>query len=78
MDRQKIAETLVKLRGKRTQEEVAKELGISTSAYAMYETGQRIPRDEIKIKIAKLYNRTVQYIFFNTKVTYGEGENYAG
>jgi hypothetical protein len=44
----------------------------------MYETGQRIQRDEIKIKIAKLYNRTVQYIFFNTKVTYGEGENYAG
>ena len=63
MNRQEIAKTLIRLRGKRTQEEIAKKLGISPSAYAMYETGQRIPRDEVKIKIAKLYNRSVQYIF---------------
>ena len=72
LDRQKIAKTLIKLRGDRTQEEIAKELGISTSAYAMYETGKRIPRDEIKIRIAKLYNKSVQYIFFNTEITDSE------
>lgn len=66
MDRQKIAKTLIKLRGDRTQREIAKELGISTSAYAMYEIGERIPKDEIKIRIARLYNKSVEYIFFNT------------
>lgn len=76
LDRQEIAKTLIKLRGNRTQEEIAKELGISTSAYAMYETGKRIPRDEIKIRIAKLYNKSVQYIFFNTEVT--DSENAKG
>ena len=30
----------------------------------MYEAGERVPRDEIKIKLAKFYNRSVSYIFF--------------
>lgn len=64
MDRSKIAERLVKLRGKRTQAEVAEAIGVSPSAYSMYETGERIPRDEIKIRIAKFYKRTVNSIFF--------------
>lgn len=65
MDRAKIAENLIKLRGKRTQAEVADRLGIGQSTYAMYETGERIPRDEIKIKIAGLYKKSVQSIFFS-------------
>lgn len=64
MDRSKIAERLVKLRGKRTQAEVAEAIRVSPSAYSMYETGERIPRDEIKIRIAKFYKRTVNSIFF--------------
>ena len=64
MDRSKIAERLAKLRGKRTQAEVAEAIGVSPSAYSMYETGERIPRDEIKIRIAKFYKRTVSSIFF--------------
>ena len=64
MDRSKIAERLAKLRGKRTQAEVAEAIGVSPSAYSMYETGERIPRDEIKIRIAKYYGRTVNTIFF--------------
>lgn len=64
MDRSKIAERLAKLRGKRTQAEVAEAIGVSPSAYSMYETGERIPRDEIKIRIAKFYKRTVNSIFF--------------
>ena len=58
-------EKLVKLRGKRTQEEVSSAVGISTSALSMYECGSRVPRDEIKIRLAKYYNRTVQYIFYS-------------
>jgi transcriptional regulator with XRE-family HTH domain len=64
MDAQKIAERLIKLRGKRTQAEVAQALGISPSAYSMYENGERIPRDEIKKKIAAYYRRSVTTIFF--------------
>lgn len=64
MDRSKISERLIKLRGNRTQAEVAEAVGISPSAYSMYETGERIPRDEIKIRIAKFYKRTVNSIFF--------------
>ncbi len=65
MDRSKISENLIRLRGKKTQAEVAKLIGISQSTYAMYETGKRVPSDEVKIRIAKLYKRTVQSIFFN-------------
>lgn len=65
MDKMKIAETLVKLRGNRTQAEIAADLGISQSALAMYETGQRIPSDEVKIKIANRYKKSVQSIFYS-------------
>ncbi len=64
MDKNKIAERLIQLRGKRTQAEVAEAVGITPSAYSMYETGERVPRDEIKIRLAKYYKRTVNAIFF--------------
>ena len=38
VDRKKIAEKLVAMRGKKTQAEVAKSVGISKSSLAMYET----------------------------------------
>jgi DNA-binding XRE family transcriptional regulator len=53
------------LRGNRTQEEVSCALEISKSALAMYERGERTPRDEIKIKLAKFYGKTVQELFFD-------------
>ena len=59
-----IAERLIKLRGDKTRDIVAKACGISKSALAMYELGERIPRDEIKIKLAEYYNTTVEAIFF--------------
>ncbi len=64
MDRDKIAERLIKLRGKRTQAEVAEAIGVTQSAYSMYETGERIPRDETKKRIAQYYKRSVNTIFF--------------
>lgn len=67
MDKKKISENLVKLRlkNKKTQKEVADAIGIAVSTYGMYEIGKRIPNDENKRKIAKLFKSTVQAIFFN-------------
>lgn len=65
MDRKKIAKQLIELRGNRTREEVATALNISISALQMYENGQRVPKDEIKIRIANYYKKTVQEIFFD-------------
>lgn len=64
MSTSSVGKRLIALRGNRTQEEVARALGISLSAIGMYERGERIPRDEIKIAIAKYYDVTVQSIFF--------------
>lgn len=64
MDAHAIGEELVLLRGKKTQEEVAKSIGISTSALSMYERGERIPRDNIKLRIAAYYKKPIHNIFF--------------
>lgn len=64
MEMQVIAKKLIELRGAKTQKEVAEAIGVSVSAIGMYETGVRIPRDEIKIKIANYYKVSVGDIFF--------------
>lgn len=69
MNKNEIANKLVKLRGKRSQEEVAKAVNISTSALSMYENGSRVPRDEIKIRLAEYYGKSVQFIFFSKNDT---------
>ncbi|WP_404826313.1 helix-turn-helix transcriptional regulator [Priestia flexa] len=65
LDKEKIAQKLMSLRGGLSREEVAIDVGISVSALQMYENGNRVPKDEIKIKIAKYYGKSVQEIFFN-------------
>lgn len=65
MNKIKIAQKLIDLRGEKSRDEVAKSLGISVSAIQMYENAERIPKDEIKIKIASYYQKTVQEIFFD-------------
>lgn len=64
MDPKQIRTRLVDLRGKRSQSEVAQAVGISPSALSMYEAGERIPRDEIKERLAEYYGTDVQSIFF--------------
>ena len=64
MDKGKIAERLIALRGSKTQTEVAQAIGVTPSAYSMYENGERVPRDEIKKKIAEYYKKSVATIFF--------------
>ncbi len=66
MDAQAIAERLRTLRTRKneSQQEVADAIGISVSAYSMYENGERIPRDRIKVKLAKHFGRSVGFIFY--------------
>lgn len=64
MNSKAIGKRLVELRGDRSQEKVARDNDISLSAMTKYERGERIPRDEIKIKLAKYYGVSVADIFF--------------
>ncbi|QFY03492.1 helix-turn-helix domain-containing protein (plasmid) [Bacillus cereus] len=69
MNYERVAENLINLRNGRSREEVAKAIGIriSISTLQMYENGQRIPRDNIKIKLANFYGVTVQTIIFDSE-----------
>ena len=62
-----ISMRLRSLRNGRSAKEVANACGISTSALAMYETGKRIPKDTIKIRLAKYYNVSVETLFFTNQ-----------
>lgn len=55
---------LRKLRGDRSQEEIATALGITKSSWAMYERDERVPRDEVKIRIAKFFGKSVEELFY--------------
>lgn len=49
-----------------SREFFCEEVGISLSALSMYETGQRIPRDEIKLSIARCLKTSIEALFFTT------------
>lgn len=64
MDAVRIGQNIRVLRGAESQQSLADKLGISKSALAMYERGERIPRDEVKVKIAAHFGRSLESIFF--------------
>lgn len=72
MDKEKIGMRLTELRGEKTQVEIAKEINVGQSTYAMYETGKRTPSDAVKVRIANYYKKTVQEIFFAPDITNSE------
>lgn len=47
-----------------SQEDTAKAAGVSLSSYKAYENGERIPRDEVKVRLAEHFGTTSQAIFF--------------
>lgn len=47
-----------------SREDFCNAVNISLSALSMYETGQRIPRDEVKLRIARLLDTTIETLFF--------------
>ena len=63
-DRKIIGERLRQLRGSRTQKEVAEALNVSEMSISLWERGERVPSDDLKIKIATYYKKSVQSIFF--------------
>ena len=64
IDSHEIGKRLRVLRGEKTQKEVSKAVNISISALGMYESGKRVPRDEIKVALAQYYGSTVEKLFF--------------
>ena len=67
MNLEYIGKRLAELRGSRSREEVAKAIGVSISAIGMYETAQRMPRDEVKLRIAQYFETPVSEIFFQNE-----------
>lgn len=64
MDSKKIGKTLRELRGNKSIKEIAEAVGVGESTICMYESGARVPKDEIKIKLAKYFNESIEKIFF--------------
>ena len=64
MDAKVIGNRLRNLRGDKTVEAVAKELDLSPSTWSMYENGERIPRDNIKLRIAQHFHKPIHLLFF--------------
>jgi len=66
LDKKIIGERLKELRIKKglTIKEMADAVGVSCSTWSMYEIGERIPRDEIKIEIANYFKKSVNTIFY--------------
>ena len=59
-----IGDRLILLRGKKSRREVAEAIGVGVSTITMYELGKRIPKDDIKIRLARFYEKSIEEIFF--------------
>lgn len=66
MNKTEIGNRLRELREKRGQSKrfVARQLGISYSALCSYEYGERIPGDEVKIKLSGFYGVPIEQLFY--------------
>lgn len=65
-DAVEIGHRLRELRGIKSQQEIADEVkGVTAAAIGMYERGERVPGDAVKIRLAEIYGKTVQEIFFD-------------
>ena len=56
-----------------SQLELAKILGIGNTTLSQYESNQRTPSDEIKIKIADYFNVSIDYLLGQTNVKKPKG-----
>lgn len=62
---EKVGNRLRELRGDRSREEIAISIGVTAQAISNYEIGIRSPSDDIKCKLADLFGKSVQEIFFD-------------
>lgn len=66
-DRNEIGERLRSLRGSRTLEDVANAIGVTSMAVSLWERGERTPSDEMKVRLANYYKKSVASIFFTKR-----------
>ena len=66
------------LRGKRSQSDIARFLGVTQQQYSNIEKSKNPPKIETCIKLSKIFNKPIDYIFpdiflsNNTSVTCGK------
>lgn len=48
-----------------SQSELAKAIGVTTMAISKYENGLMVPSDDNKVKIARHYGVSINWLFFN-------------
>ena len=58
-------QVLRELRGPRSQQAIADAIGVTKVAISDYELDKKVPRDNIKIKLAKYYGKSVEELFFS-------------
>lgn len=68
MDTEAIGRRLRELRGDRPQKEVADAVGVTPMSISYYESGQKVPGDDVKIALAEFFGKTVEQIFFTKEV----------
>ena len=64
MDKLTIGQRLIQLRGDKSRNEVCNATHIGLSALSNYENGYRIPRDEVKLVLARYYGKSVEELFY--------------
>lgn len=62
--RERVGKKLRKLRGDTPVPEVAKAWGVDVSTVYYYEAGRMTPKDDVKIRIAKYFGKSIEEIFF--------------
>ena len=69
MDAKAIGKKIEQMRLERnmTQASLAAEIGVTPMAISLYESGGRVPRDEIKMKLCDYFGVTVSALFFDSK-----------
>lgn len=67
-----LGKRLKSLRGDRNRDAVAAAIGISPSALGMYECNKRIPRDDVKKRVAVYYGVTIQQLFLRRIITFSD------
>lgn len=58
----KISLASARVNAKKTQEDVAKELGVSKTTINNWESGKATPRGDNLVKLSKLYKMPIEYL----------------
>ena len=61
---EEIGRRLRQLRGDRTQAEIAQEIGVTPMAISQYESGNRMPKGPIMMRLARVFGVSVEDLFF--------------